>query len=170
MRKSRFSDQQIALCLQQVDSSDCPFLLVQLYSRGSIHGREGRRGVGGPVAAAGQKQRLSIARALVREAPVLVLDEPTAALDPETEFRLVAALREVSRDTLVIVIAHRLSTIRHADQILFLHEGQIRERGTHAELLEVETASTAVWSSYSAPIRRPRDSAPRAAAANRNGV
>ncbi|MGD8859755.1 MAG: ABC transporter ATP-binding protein [Myxococcales bacterium] len=84
----------------------------------------------------GQKQRMSIARALVRDAPVLILDEPTAALDPETELRLVSALREASRDKLVIVIAHRLSTIRHADQILFLREGEIRERGTHEELME----------------------------------
>lgn len=84
----------------------------------------------------GQKQRISIARALVRRAPVLVLDEPTAALDPETEFELVRALREVCRDRLVVVIAHRLSTIRSADQILFLSEGRVIERGSHEELIE----------------------------------
>ena len=83
----------------------------------------------------GQKQRLSIARALVRRAPVLVLDEPTAALDPETEARLVETLREASRDRLVVVIAHRLSTIRSADQILFLRDGEIIERGSHDELV-----------------------------------
>jgi ABC-type multidrug transport system fused ATPase/permease subunit len=83
----------------------------------------------------GQKQRLSIARALVRRAPVLVLDEPTAALDPETEATLVATLREASRDRLVVVIAHRLSTIRSADEILFLGDGEIQERGSHAELM-----------------------------------
>jgi ABC-type multidrug transport system fused ATPase/permease subunit len=65
----------------------------------------------------------------------LVLDEPTASLDPETELRLVHTLREVSRDRLVVVIAHRLSTIRHADQIVFLEDGAIRERGTHVELM-----------------------------------
>lgn len=94
-----------------------------------------RLGRGGGRLSAGQKQRLSIARALVREAPVLILDEPTAALDPETEFRLVRTLHEVSRDRLVFVIAHRLSTIRTADEILFLEEGEIRERGTHEELM-----------------------------------
>ena len=83
----------------------------------------------------GQKQRLSIARALVRPARILVLDEPTSALDPETEQRLVAALRTASRDRLVFVIAHRLSTIRAADQILFLDEGRILERGSHEELM-----------------------------------
>jgi ATP-binding cassette subfamily B protein IrtB len=87
----------------------------------------------------GQKQRLSIARALVRDAPVLVLDEPTAALDPETEQQLVRTLREVAREKLVIVIAHRLSTIRHADQILFLEDGQIVERGTHRALMQQPT-------------------------------
>jgi ABC-type multidrug transport system fused ATPase/permease subunit len=83
----------------------------------------------------GQKQRLSIARALVRDAPILILDEPTSALDPKTEQHLVAALREASRDRIVIVIAHRLSTIREADQILFIEEGRSIERGTHAELM-----------------------------------
>ncbi len=83
----------------------------------------------------GQKQRLAIARALVRDAPILILDEPTSALDPETEQRLVAALREASRSRLVLVIAHRLSTVRAADQILFLDAGRIVERGTHEELV-----------------------------------
>jgi len=92
-------------------------------------------GRGGGRLSMGQKQRLAIARALVRDAPVLVLDEPTSALDPETEMRLVASLREASRDRLVIVIAHRLSTIRSADEIAFLDEGRVRERGSHAELM-----------------------------------
>ena len=89
----------------------------------------------------GQKQRLSIARALIRNSPVLILDEPTAALDPETELRLVETLRTVSRDRLVIVIAHRLSTIRSASQILFVDEGRIREQGTHETLMAVENGA-----------------------------
>jgi subfamily B ATP-binding cassette protein MsbA len=84
----------------------------------------------------GQKQRLSLARALVRDARILILDEPTSALDPETETRFVETLRKVSRDRLVVVIAHRLSTVREADEILFLADGEITERGTHAALLE----------------------------------
>jgi ABC-type multidrug transport system fused ATPase/permease subunit len=95
-------------------------------------------GRGGGRLSMGQKQRLSIARALVREAPILILDEPTAALDPDTEMQLVRTLREVSRDHLVVVIAHRLSTIRGADSILFLAEGRIRELGGHDELMARE--------------------------------
>jgi ATP-binding cassette, subfamily B, bacterial MsbA len=94
-----------------------------------------RIGRDGGQLSVGQRQRLSIARALVREAPILILDEPTSALDPETERQLVRSLREASRHSLVLVIAHRLSTIRSADQILFLEDGEIRERGSHAELM-----------------------------------
>ncbi len=95
-------------------------------------------GRGGGRLSTGQKQRLAIARALLRDAPILILDEPTSALDPETEHALVAALREASRTKLVIVIAHRLSSIRAADQILFLEEGRILERGSHEELIARE--------------------------------
>jgi ABC-type multidrug transport system fused ATPase/permease subunit len=83
----------------------------------------------------GQRQRLAIARALVRETPILVLDEPTSALDPETERALVAALREAGRDRVVLVIAHRLSTIRAADRIVFLDHGRVVEQGRHDELV-----------------------------------
>jgi ABC-type multidrug transport system fused ATPase/permease subunit len=83
----------------------------------------------------GQKQRLSIARALVRKSRIVILDEPTSALDPETEQRLVSALREASRSRLVMVIAHRLSTVRTADQILFVDGGRIIECGSHPELM-----------------------------------
>lgn len=83
----------------------------------------------------GQKQRLSIARALVRESPIIVLDEPTSALDPRTEAQLVATLHQAREGRLVVVIAHRLSTIRAADEICFVDAGRIVERGSHAELM-----------------------------------
>ena len=94
-----------------------------------------RLGRGGGKLSVGQKQRLSIARALLRRARILVLDEPTSALDTDTEQRLVAALREASRERVVLVIAHRLSTVRAADQILYLDEGRVLERGSHDELM-----------------------------------
>jgi ABC-type multidrug transport system fused ATPase/permease subunit len=84
----------------------------------------------------GQKQRLSLARALVRDARILILDEPTSALDAETETRFVATLKQLSRNRIVVVIAHRLSTVRSADEILFIDEGEIKERGAHAALLK----------------------------------
>ena len=84
----------------------------------------------------GQKQRIAIARALVRDTPILILDEPTSAVDPETERQLVESLRAASRDCIVLVIAHRLTTIEAADEILFVADGRIVERGTHRELAE----------------------------------
>ena len=94
-----------------------------------------RLGRMGGTLSVGQKQRIAIARGLVRKAPVLVLDEPTASLDPETENALVAALEAGRRDRLLVVIAHRLSTIRRADRICFMDEGRIVETGSHEELI-----------------------------------
>ena len=93
-------------------------------------------GKAGDTLSVGQKQRLSIARGLVRQTPVIVLDEPTAALDPQTENALMAALREFARGRLVVVIAHRLSTIQNADKILVMENGRVKERGTHSELID----------------------------------
>jgi ABC-type multidrug transport system fused ATPase/permease subunit len=83
----------------------------------------------------GQKQRLAIARGLVSPARILVLDEPTAALDPETENALMVALNNERNKRLLIVIAHRLSTIRTADRIVFMAGGRVVEMGTHGELM-----------------------------------
>ena len=94
-----------------------------------------RLGQGGATLSVGQKQRLAIARGLVSRAPVLVLDEPTAALDPETENALVAALQAERQKRLLIVIAHRLSTIRSADRIVFIESGRIVETGSHDALM-----------------------------------
>ena len=92
-------------------------------------------GRSGDTLSVGQKQRLCIARGLIRNTPILILDEPTAALDPQTENTLVKALREASKERLVIVIAHRLSTVRQADRIVFLEEGEIKDIGSHEALM-----------------------------------
>lgn len=92
-------------------------------------------GVGGGKLSGGQRQRLAIARAMLKDAPVLILDEATASLDTESERLVQAALERLMPDRTTLVIAHRLSTIEHADQVLVMDEGRIVERGTHAELL-----------------------------------
>lgn len=93
-------------------------------------------GDNGVMLSGGQRQRLAIARAIFKDAPILILDEATSALDTESERYIQRALEEVCRDRTTFVIAHRLSTIERADRILVMDQGEIVERGSHAELLE----------------------------------
>jgi ATP-binding cassette subfamily B protein/subfamily B ATP-binding cassette protein MsbA len=90
----------------------------------------------GATLSGGEKQRLSMARAFLKDAPVLILDEPTSALDARTEGLLLDALERLMEGRLTFIIAHRLSTIRHADRILVLDHGEIVEQGDHRQLLE----------------------------------
>lgn len=94
-----------------------------------------RLGRSGNTLSVGQKQRLCIARGLIRNSPILILDEPTSSLDVNAEADLLNALKETRRNRLVVVIAHRLSTIRAADRIYFMESGSILEQGTHDELM-----------------------------------
>ncbi len=93
----------------------------------------------------GQRQRIAIARALLKNAPVLILDEATSALDTESERHVQAALQRLTANRTTLVIAHRLSTIEHADLILVVKEGQIIEQGKHAELLAIEGEYTKLY-------------------------
>ena len=86
----------------------------------------------------GQKQRISIARAFLKNPPILILDEATSALDRENERALQRALEELSKGRTTLLIAHRLSTVRRADRILVLEQGKIRQEGTHEELIRQE--------------------------------
>ena len=102
---------------------------------GMPQGIHTRIGQSGNMLSGGQRQRLAIARAILKNAPILVLDEATSALDSESERLIQQALQRLIRDRTTLVIAHRLSTIEHADQIAVLDQGRIVERGTHAELM-----------------------------------
>ena len=95
-------------------------------------------GEGGASLSGGEKQRVSIARAMLKNAPIVILDEATANVDPENEDRLQKAIEALTRDKTIIMIAHRLKTIRHADQILVVDKGRIVQRGTHDELAAQE--------------------------------
>ena len=99
------------------------------------HGLDTHIGENGALLSGGQRQRLAIARAILRDAPVLILDEATAALDNESERLVQDALQKLMPDRTTLVIAHRLSTIEHADQVLVLDHGRLVEHGTHASLL-----------------------------------
>lgn len=95
-------------------------------------------GENGVKLSGGQKQRLAIARAILRDAPILLLDEATSALDNESEKIVQKALKKLEKGRTTIVIAHRLTTVREADQILVLDQGQIVERGTHRDLIDIK--------------------------------
>lgn len=93
-------------------------------------------GEAGGSLSGGERQRLSIARAMMKDAPIIILDEATANVDPENEKELMEAISELTREKTVIMIAHRLKTVRHSDQIIVVDKGQIAQRGTHEELLQ----------------------------------
>ena len=93
-------------------------------------------GEGGATLSGGEKQRISIARAMLKDAPIVIFDEATANIDPENEDKLKAAIEELTKNKTIIMIAHRLSTIRNADQILVLNNGKIEQQGNHEKLMK----------------------------------
>lgn len=113
---------------------------------GSVVGKKGVYLSGGEV------QRIAIARAILKNAPILVLDEATAFADPENEAQLQKALAELQKGKTVIIVAHRLSTVQNADQILVMKEGSIVERGTHEKLLELQGEYARMWENYNQSI------------------
>ena len=95
-------------------------------------------GGGGASLSGGEKQRISIARAMLKDAPIIILDEATANVDPENEGQLQKAIEALTRNKTILMIAHRLKTVRNADQILVLDGGRIVQKGKHAELIAQE--------------------------------
>jgi ABC-type multidrug transport system fused ATPase/permease subunit len=103
-------------------------------------GYETRIGQKGRLLSGGQRQRVAIARAMIREAPILILDEPTTGLDLESGERILGPLRRLMRGRATIVISHNLMTVRDASEILVLDRGEVVERGTHGELMLLDAA------------------------------
>jgi len=130
---------------------ECLFVLRQAACQNLMaraeNGLDSVIGEGGVKVSGGEKQRLSIARALLRKPDILVFDEATSALDSLTEEEITATIREISEQTshMTILIAHRLSTIRHADRIFVLERGHIIEQGKHEDLLEEKGLYYAMW-------------------------
>jgi ATP-binding cassette, subfamily B, bacterial len=124
------SDEEIAQALRTANALDFVSRLPD-----GLGAKVGERGIRLSV---GEKQRLSIARAILKDPPLLILDEATASVDTETECQIQDALNRLLLGRTSFVIAHRLSTVRHADQILVLHRGQIVERGDHEQLLALD--------------------------------
>ena len=105
-------------------------------------------GEGGVYLSGGEEQRVSVARAILKNSPILVLDEATAFADPENEYKMQLALQELIKDKTVIIIAHRLSSIISANQIIVLKEGEIVQKGVHAELSRKEGVYKKMWDPY----------------------
>lgn len=95
-------------------------------------------GEGGASLSGGEKQRISIARAIMKDSPVIILDEATANVDPENEAELMAAIDALTREKTIFMIAHRLKTVRDADRILVMDQGKIVQQGRHEELMKQE--------------------------------
>ena len=120
-----------------------PFVKIEAAKKARCHefitklpqGYDTVLGEGGGTLSGGERQRLSIARAIMKDAPVIILDEATANVDPENEQELMEAIDALTHEKTVIMIAHRLKTVRHAHQILVVDKGQIVQRGTHEALM-----------------------------------
>lgn len=95
-------------------------------------------GEGGATLSGGEKQRISIARAIMKDAPIIILDEATANVDPENEKELMEAINALTKEKTIIMIAHRLKTVRNADQIVVIDKGRIVQQGTHNQLMKQE--------------------------------
>ena len=102
-------------------------------------------GEGGSILSGGEKQRISIARAILKNAPILLLDEPTSSLDAKNEVLIQKAISNLVKDKTVVMIAHRLKTIKNADHIIVLDKGSIVEEGKHEELLKNEGLYQKLW-------------------------
>ena len=140
MGKTSASDEMVR---EAAKASGCDEFITAL-----PEGYETRVGSGGTRLSGGERQRIAIARAMLKNAPVVILDEATAYIDPENEAVIQRALTELMRDKTVIIIAHRLSTVTNADQIVLINNGTVECSGTHGELLKGSALYKAMWKAH----------------------
>ena len=107
----------------------------------------------GTYLSGGQQQRIALARAILKDAPIIILDEATALADPENEYLIQKAISEITRDKTVIMIAHRLSTVKNADNIFVIENGRIVEEGKHNELVESERLYSRMWDEFNQSVQ-----------------
>ncbi len=110
-------------------------------------------GTEGTYLSGGQQQRIALARAILKDAPIIILDEATALADPENEYMIQKAISEITKDKTVIMIAHRLSTVRNVDKIYVVENGRIVEEGTHSNLVENEGLYSKMWDEFNRSIQ-----------------
>ena len=129
--------------LKAAHAAQCDDILAKL-----PQGLDSVVGTGGVYLSGGEAQRIALARAILKDAPIVVLDEATAFADPENEHQIQRAFESLVRGKTVLMIAHRLSTVQHADQILVLKDGKIVERGDHPSLLAQSGVYARMWADY----------------------
>src|SRR5699024_8412358 len=112
------------------------------------HGLDTVVGTKGIYLSGGEQQRMALARAILKDAPIVVLDEATAFADPENEHHIQKAFEVLTRNKTVLMIAHRLSTVQNADSIIVLSGGKIIEQGSHESLLSLHGVYTSMWKDY----------------------
>lgn len=145
MSRPEASDEEVIQALKDAQCQD----IIDKFPEG-IHTIIGSKGV---YVSGGESQRLSIARAFLKNAPILILDEATAFADPDNEVLVQKAFEKLSKNKTVIMIAHRLSTITHADCIYVLENGQIVESGKHEELLKIKGVYEHMWHQYNQSVK-----------------
>ena len=145
MSRPEASDEEVIQALKDAQCQD----IIDKFPEG-IHTIIGSKGV---YVSGGESQRLSIARAFLKNAPILILDEATAFADPDNEVLVQKAFEKLSKNKTVIMIAHRLSTITHADCIYVLENGQVVESGNHEELLETKGVYEHMWHQYNQSVK-----------------